>query len=113
MTKQHDARRAAAHRRRLDAARELLEAEGWIVTETVDLAGLTARLGLDPHEQEAVQSWTGERYGRRWTEAECQELMRAWTADSARIAAAEGYPTDADWSTAWDGNGNVVGGQHR
>lgn len=53
----------------------------------VDLAELTARLGLDAHQQQAVQSWTGEPAGTVWTEEEVAELIEIWQVDQERIAA--------------------------
>lgn len=48
---------------------------------TIDLAEMTTRLGLDQHEQTAVQAFSGEDYGHMWTEAEAEELVAAWNAE--------------------------------
>lgn len=45
---------------------------------TIDLPELTARLGLAAHEQSAVQAWSGEDYGHRWTEEEAADLTKVW-----------------------------------
>jgi hypothetical protein len=82
------ARSAATRRQQADVRlAEQLRSRGHIVIITYDLADLTARLGLPAHEQEAVQSWTGEPCGKRWTEEEIIELIEAWRIDAERIAA--------------------------
>ena len=52
---------------------------------TTDLVELTSRLGLPAHEQGAVLAWTNELPERLWTEAEVEDLIGIWNADTARI----------------------------
>jgi len=59
---------------------------GTIDTEaTMDVAELTARLGLPEHEQSAVLAWTGESADHIWTETDAVELADIWAADIERI----------------------------
>lgn len=53
---------------------------------TFDYVELTARLGLAEHEQSAVLAWTGEDADHLWTDAEADELVGVWAADTERIA---------------------------
>lgn len=53
--------------------------------ETIDIAELTARLGLPADKQYAVLAWTNELPGRLWTEAEVEDLIGIWQADTMRI----------------------------
>lgn len=50
----------------------------------MDIVELTARLGLEPHEQSAVLAWTNETLDHEWTEREADELADVWSADIER-----------------------------
>lgn len=54
---------------------------------TIDYVELTARLGLPDHEQSGVLSWANAAPETLWTEAEADELIGVWNADTERIAA--------------------------
>ncbi len=52
--------------------------------DAMDIADLTRYLGEPDHQQEAVFAWTGETdRDKRWTEAEADELVEIWKADTS------------------------------
>jgi hypothetical protein len=67
---------------KLSTAAQLLREAGWTAYPPVTLADLTARLGLDDHEQQAVLSFSGEPVDKVWTEIEARDLITAWEAYS-------------------------------
>lgn len=44
----------------------------------INLAQLTAMLGEDASEQQAVLAWTGDKLGTEWTDEQAAELVEAW-----------------------------------
>jgi len=48
----------------------------------IDFIELTARLGLPDTDQSAVLSWANVEPDHTWTEAEAEDLIEQWHADT-------------------------------